>query len=346
MPRRKKRAASSQYLLLPSEGLSFLEQSAVRPSTQARYRRLLGQFALWATLLKIDWQTEAELDKAVVTFMEHQYAQGEPAHMASCLLAALRHHCPTVALDRASRAAIGWSRLRPAEQRLPLPRVAAAAIAGALVSQGHATMAVLVLLSFVCYLRPHEAISLRVENVVPPRPEAGTQYDSWGLILNDWEGQHPGKTGVFDESVLLDQDRWLWPPLQALTLARPSPGPLWDFSPYQLRQAWLNAVQTLGLAGLAPQLHSLRHGGASDDALTKRRTIQEIKMRGRWSSDQSLRRYAKATRLQAELRKMDPAVIYFGAQIEAQFTEVVTHFHQTRQMLVPLPTVARPRQGL
>ena len=71
MPRRKRQAASSQYLLLPSEGLSFLEQSAVRPAAQARYQRLPGQLALWATLLRIDWQTEAELDNAVVTFVEH-----------------------------------------------------------------------------------------------------------------------------------------------------------------------------------------------------------------------------------------------------------------------------------
>ena len=51
---------------------------------------------------------------------------------------------------------------------------------------------------------------------------------------------------------------------------------------------------------LEPSLYALHHGGASHDAASGARSIQEIKDRGRWSSDASLRRYRKTSRAQAE----------------------------------------------
>ena len=47
--------------------------------------------------------------------------------------------------------------------------------------------------------------------------------------------------------------------------------------------------------------YMLRHGGASHDALAGRRSIAAIKKRGRWRSDQSLRRYQKESLAMAQL---------------------------------------------
>ena len=42
----------------------------------------------------------------------------------------------------------------------------------------------------------------------------------------------------------------------------------------------------------------MRHGGASHDIVLGKRHITAVRKRGRWSSDQSLKRYAKDKRLQ------------------------------------------------
>ena len=126
-----------------------------------------------------------------------------------------------------------------------------------------------------------------------------------------------------DESVVIDNDRALWPVLAALRLARPLPGPLWTFAPHHYRHMWRWAVDRLSLQQLAPQPHSLRHNGASDDLLTRRRSLAEVKQKGRWHSDSRLRRYSKAARLQAELAKDPAEMVAYGNWIEQDFEQAI-----------------------
>ena len=42
----------------------------------------------------------------------------------------------------------------------------------------------------------------------------------------------------------------------------------------------------------------MRHGGASNVIVNGQRPVLEVKKRGRWTNDQSLKRYAKGVRLQ------------------------------------------------
>ena len=65
-----------------------------------------------------------------------------------------------------------------------------------------------------------------------------------------------------------------------------------------------DALEALQMDHMGVELYSLRHGGASDDFLTKRRTLPEIKHRGRWRADSSVRRYTKSARALKELEKM------------------------------------------
>ena len=55
---------------------------------------------------------------------------------------------------------------------------------------------------------------------------------------------------------------------------------------------------------LQPSLYSLRHGGASADALNGIRSMNDIRLRGRWASDRSLLCYCKESRANAELLKL------------------------------------------
>ena len=64
------------------------------------------------------------------------------------------------------------------------------------------------------------------------------------------------------------------------------------------------ALEHCGMLEMGVELYSLRHGGASDDFLTRRRTLPEIKHRGRWLADSSVRRYTKSARALKELEKI------------------------------------------
>ena len=79
---------------------------------------------------------------------------------------------------------------------------------------------------------------------------------------------------------------------------RAKPGnKLWSFGAGHLTAVIRRHSAALGLAELAPTAYSLRHGGASKDLLERLRPMKEVKRRGRWAGDSSLRRYGKETML-------------------------------------------------
>lgn len=95
------------------------------------------------------------------------------------------------------------------------------------------------------------------------------------------------------------------------------------------------AVRTLGPGHTSASRYSLRHGGASDDMITKRRSIPEIKQRGGWSSDSSLKRYVKETRILSELNKVAPQVLHFADFGSSHLEQVF----QSPEIFPPLPPV-------
>lgn len=100
------------------------------------------------------------------------------------------------------------------------------------------------------------------------------------------------KVGLSDEAILLDSIgmEFLGPALSKLALGAPT-ALLFNLQYPQLHQAWIHALDTIGLDQNYAVLYQIRHSGASWDRLKKQRTTLEIKLRGRWGSDTSLRRY-------------------------------------------------------
>ena len=113
--------------------------------------------------------------------------------------------------------------------------------------------------------------------------------------------------------------------LEALVIARSRCATLWPFGLVELRNLFVRACLELGLHNTATKLYSLRHGGASDDLLRKRRTLAEVQRRGRWAAPSSLRRYAKETRLLKQMGLVSKEVFTFGVSIEKNFLELLTH---------------------
>ena len=326
--------SASRRALNAPQPLSILEEAAVRPATRLLYVSQLRLFRDWCLWTGRDWMSAGGLDTTLVAFFTYLFQDGLSKTAGGHTLAAIRHFLPTFGIEasarfpRAERALKGWSKLSPGTQRLPLPRAAALAVSGWLMSQNRHQMATFIMIAFTCYLRPGECYALRGRHLVPPRPDAGTQYQSRSILLHDSDLGIPGKTGIFDDAVVVDLDRFLWPALASLRATRQDFEPLWDFTRDQLCTAFMQAFSHLGLSHLSPHLYGLRHGGASDDLLRRRRPHSEVKARGRWASDSSLKRYGKAARLQLEITKIPPAVVAFGQAIEARFTQCMIHQQQ------------------
>ena len=53
----------------------------------------------------------------------------------------------------------------------------------------------------------------------------------------------------------------------------------------------------------------LRHTGPSQDRLSNQRSLAQVKRRGRWASDSSVKRYEKSSRINARLAALPQEVL-------------------------------------
>jgi len=93
---------------------------------------------------------------------------------------------------------------------------------------------------------------------------------------------------------------------------------LFRFNDRLFQQRFSQYSEKFGLAPLRPNLYALRHGGASDDMASCRRSPREVQLRGRWRTVMSLRRYAKVVRLTTQAQKAPGSVGDYGRQVEQQ----------------------------
>ncbi|CAK0838468.1 unnamed protein product, partial [Prorocentrum cordatum] len=328
-------------LALLRGGLSVLEASAVSESTGKNYHASALRFLNWCLWTARDFKNSVELDTILVVFFVHLFLDGYDSATGRVTMASLKHHLPSMPmgsrpLPRAFRALQGWTKLVPPQMRLPLPRVAMFAIVGALLSQGLLSQAVFVRIAFGTCLRPSEAYRLTAASLIAPRSGATEGHQHWALLVNDAASGRPGKTGVTDESAIVD-DPLLWPLLEALRQGRRAEESLWAFAPHQLRRAFAGALGQLGISDQQTSLYSLRHGGASDDLLSGRRARKDVEGRGRWRTDQSLNRYAKRARMQQRLGQLDPALVDFGQKVESDLLGLMGVIARAGIFSRPLP---------
>lgn len=221
------------------------------------------------------------LDHLVTMFLDEMFFRGRSSRDGSRLLAALKNYIPAIsrfgteALPRSRRALQSWTKAAPGMQRLPLPPVLFCAMLGHMMFHNRGWTAVKLFVHFRTYMRPGVCDGLLVSQLVPPTQLAGSYYNRWGFILNPTELGIPGKTGLWDEAVFLDTDPWMPSIFQALS-QQPPRSPLWPVSAIATIDHFNFAVLELGLQELHPSRYSLRHGGASDDLLSRRRTVNEV----------------------------------------------------------------------
>jgi hypothetical protein len=299
-----------------------LQSFAVKDTTQKRYLAVLAQFTAWlkheapadnleglATDLK-------RLEARLLAYFDHLYLDElRDVSAGTAILAAIGHFFPDLhqfgrrnIMPGLSRALQGWERLNPTGTRLPLPYPAWCGIAVELIRRQELRMAAVTLVTLGAYLRPSEALSLAKEMLIPPQTNLSTHYRYWSILAHPWHYGQSSKTLEYDDSIILDSTwrpvvsscaRWLFQNTGA-------GAKLASFSHAEWQKQITACSDALGLGQL--HLYTLRHSGPSEDYVRHKRSLQDVKRRGRWASEHSVRRYEKSARLLAQMKGWSPAL--------------------------------------
>ena len=287
---------------LESLPLTAAEHGAVTEATETLYRYYFQAFEAWVSRSN-QVMSLASAEANLLEYLNQIWILDRSLGEAELTVASARHLLPGLASSRAvpmprvERALKGFRRTRPTRSRHPLPLEVMAGIANFIVAQGHWLMAAMVVIIFVCYLRPGEALKARKEDIVKPTGGLNPGLQVFGLIVAPQERpSEPSKTRQWDDTISLEWPAWI-KDLVTMLLVTGLSTLLFDVCPRQFLIMWKSAVKALKLLPSTVP-YQFRHGGASEDALVGRRSLQAIMMRGRWRSDKSVRRYTKPVQVQ------------------------------------------------
>ena len=308
----RRTAGTGSFQLASSGTQSFLETNAVAPETQKTYAECMVELRQFVAANGLSLRTPAAADLALTNYANFAWAEGLDKGAVQRVYAAFVSEYPDFSrrgglrLPRLSRALQGWERLDPGVTRPPIPWVVTALIAQVMLTTlGQPAAALMVLTMFLAYLRPSEAEGLLEQDVVPPT----TSSPFFAVNLHPSDRGEVSKVRLSDESLLLDSAEalWLGEALQSLKAGLPG-RPLFGLTVLQLRDVWAAALRALGIPNRFV-LYQLRHGGPSHDRLRRQRSLPEIKERGRWASDKSVRRYEAHALVQQQEASLPPALL-------------------------------------
>jgi len=313
-----------------ASSLSACEQAAVGPGARLSYQKYFDAFLAFVGEPAEDIN---ELELQVLSMLDMFLDAGCTKSDADFLVASVKDALPRATgprtLPRVQRALKGYAKKLPPKSRAPVPReVAAAAISG-LLSVGELDAALQVMTMFSTFIRPGALRRVLVKDLLRPTRAAGAM-GTWSLLLAPTEEdplaplrperalpRQLTKTGTSDEAVPLDNPQWLGPLLARHAHGRVALSPLFTTESGAMAVLFRKVTVAQGLHDVC--LYQLRHGGASEDVLSARRTLAEVKTRGHWAQDSSVKRYAKPGMVQQLLAAMSPQARAHG---EAQWTRL------------------------
>ncbi|CAE8681315.1 unnamed protein product [Polarella glacialis] len=292
----------------PGGKKSMLEVAAVMPCTNLDYERRLAEFMSFISERGLALKTQPSTDAAIVDFLHLMWEEGRELREGLRFYAAFVAKHPEygrsghLRLPRTKRALTGWKKLAPCMTRPPMPWEVACLIASHMIQLGHVISALILVLLFSLYGRPTEILELRQKDLIRPRSAGGF----FTVHLRPEEAMIASKVGLYEESLMLDSPfcLWLGPLLLKLVTAPDCQDLLFPLEYHTWKLHWDAAIKAAGLQELGYVPYQLRHGGPSHDHFFKLRSMLEIKLRGRWSADSTLKRYEAGGRIEQELLRL------------------------------------------
>jgi hypothetical protein len=307
-------------------GRSLTEMSAVQGPTLQDYMRRVSALMRWCPCQGSTLISSQDMDALLPSYFDHLYLNGAEAGEGAKLLSAIQHFMPAWKgnMPRSWRALAGWQKLAPSKTRAPMPWLALMLLVCGALRRGWNMMSVAMILQFVCYLRPSELIGIVPESLVPPGLLRHGLKSSWALVLRPFEMGKAAKSGEYDESVMIDRPDLPWLDQYLAALSRKSPKTsVWPFTQAEYARNLTDLIKAENLEALKIDTYSLRHGGVSTDSLEKRRTLIEIKRRGRWRADESVRRYEKASIALKQLELLTPQQVKLGQTVDQHLGKIM-----------------------
>jgi hypothetical protein len=97
--------------------------------------------------------------------------------------------------------------------------------------------------------------------------------------------------------------------------------PVWGFQAAKFLDAWRECVVRLGLQEFMLSPYQARHGGASRDYIMHKKSEEEIRARGHWSTVSSARIYRKPGRIQQLVSRLTPSGLRLSKGIQSSFAK-------------------------
>ena len=325
-----------------AEAITFLEQNAVLGKTKDLYRLFTAIFLSFCDVMLLPLDGAAQVDSALVQFMQMAFECGEDISYGQTTLAAfcdayveygkggpLFSHLP-----RTRRALRAWRRIDPPASRLPYGwTIVAGLCVLARLLFGEAE-AVCMASHFDVYARPQAWLAVRWGDVTDEMP--GLPFIA--VTMCPRELGKASKTGKYDDTVLVGEgvrgrqsNRIAILRVLANYCRRHRGHPEARVFPFEYPHylhVWKTAGELLGLEGKGECTpYQGRHGGASQDAADGAEMVH-IQRRGGWAQIESVRRYEKRGRLQEMLGRLSEQQRRFCYECESRFEEFMEHPHR------------------
>jgi len=285
-------------------GQSFLEQRAVWDHCALDYQIRQEVIKDFFATKVLSLASNPDLDHGLVLLLNQGFDEGWEQPEASKYLAAFMdlhpYTRPASILVRSRRCLQGWSNLDFLRSRPPIHWYLLALIFLEMLEDNCHQEVLAALTSFTTYGRPVEIFKLREQDLSKPPLEHHHILNFHSSMVLE-----TSKTGLTDQSILLNSPTvpWLGDLLERNKCNQPI-SPLFKTSYGALRKSWERALVKLRLKKDFAVLYQLRHSGPSWDRSQNHRSIPEIKDRGGWQSDKSLRRYENHAMVSANFQKL------------------------------------------
>ncbi len=263
-------------------------EAALTKGTRTRYLKAIQNYLNNCDYVGDEPTTWTELDESVCDYLHRLYDKGDGRGKseASMLLSGLKFFLPGARqrLHLSRLAVRGWLRLVPPVSFPPLTWDLCCAMAIRMLMSGYEVYAVAILLQFDCLLRVSELVNLRKRDIVF-QGDARLGGEFKGCLLH----LRHTKTGR-DQSVTVDNPDVIQLLRRVHSRVRGPEDRVFPFRADQYRRVFKATAAALGLSpSYVP--HSCRHGGATRMYQRSPLAIEAIKLRGRWASTESARRY-------------------------------------------------------
>ena len=189
--------------MLEAQG-TFLEQMAISAEAATDYMIRYQDFRLFVKKKAYNIDTPKSLDSSFSFYLNHLFFEGADVSEGFKVLAAVLDAHPDcggkLGLCQSRRCLQGWAKIDPARTRPPLPFPVVAMLAVHMIDFGCPEAALAILLTFSCYLRPSEMLSIRGVDLVAPTKT----HPYVALNLHPEERLETSKMNMSNESILPD----------------------------------------------------------------------------------------------------------------------------------------------